>query len=366
MSGAPTDRADRATRALLRRVQRNLLDALGPGEGREIIAALSGGPDSSALLLALAEGGARTGWRPRAVHVDHRIADAEQRRRFRQAAARAAELAGAPLELRSVDAPQRERERGTGIEAAAREVRYEALAAAARERGAEVVAAAHTRDDQAETVLLRMLRGAQLDGLAGIRPLAPLPHASADVGRDIRLVRPMLTLTRAETTAICAAWGFAPVHDPANRDLRRLRNRVRRELLPRLRELNPQIDAALARLADGVGLDRDFLEQAAAAALAAAPPDDDGTRPRRALAALHPALRRRALRLLAAQASLELSAERTAAADALLRADSGEVELGGGLSLRSRRGRIGLIRRGGPRSPAGGRQSGGQDGGQGG
>ncbi len=366
MSGAPTDRADRATRALLRRVQRNLLDALGPGEGREIIAALSGGPDSSALLLALAEGGERTGWRPRAVHVDHRIADTEQRRRFRQAAARAAELAGAPLELRSVDAPQRERERGTGIEAAAREVRYEALAAAARERGAEVVAVAHTRDDQAETVLLRMLRGAQLDGLVGIRPLAPLPHAlphaSADVGRDIRLVRPMLTLTRAETTAICAAWGFAPVHDPANRDLRRLRNRVRRELLPRLRELNPQIDAALARLADGVGLDRDFLDQTAAAALAAAPPDDDGTRPRRALAALHPALRRRALRLLAAQASLELSAERTAAADALLRADSGEVELGGGLSLRSRRGRIGLIRRGEPRPPAGG----GQDGGQGG
>ena len=345
MSGAPTDRA---TRGLQRRVHRNLLDALGPGEGRGIVVALSGGPDSSALLLALAEGRERTGWNPLAVHVDHRIATEAQRRQFRQAAARAAALAGVVLELRSVDALQRERERGAGIEAAAREVRYEALAAAAREVGAGVIAAAHTRDDQAETVLLRILRGAQLDGLAGIRPLAPVPYADSgdarEGGPDLLLVRPMLTLTRAETSAICAAWGFAPVHDPANRDLRHLRNRVRRQLLPQLRELNPQIDAALARLADGVGVDREFLDQAAADALDALSTDAGGW-PRRELAALHPALRRRALRAIAARVGLELSAERTAAADALLRADSGEVELGGGLSLRSQRGRIGLVHR---------------------
>lgn len=351
MGGAPTDRA---TRGLQRRVHRNLLDALGPGEGRGIVVALSGGPDSSALLLALAEGRERTGWNPLAVHVDHGIAAEAQRRQFRRAAARAAELAGVALELRSVDAPQRERERGAGIEAAAREVRYEALAAVAREVGAGGIAAAHTRDDQAETVLLRILRGAQLDGLAGIRPLAPVPYGDSGDARegrpDLLLVRPMLTLTRAETTAICAAWDFAPVQDPANRDLRHLRNRVRRELLPRLRELNPQIDAALARLADGVGVDRDFLDQAAVDALDALSTDAGGW-PRRELAALHPALRRRALRAIAARAGVELSAERTAAADALLRADSGEVELGGGLSLRSRRGRIGLVHR---RSPDGG------------
>lgn len=352
MSGAPTDRA---TRGLQRRVQRNLLDALGSGEGRGIVVAVSGGPDSSALLLALAEGRERTGWNPLAVHVDHGIAAEAQRRQFRQAAARAADLAGVALELRSVDAPQRARERGAGIEAAAREVRYEALAAAAREVGAGVIAAAHTRDDQAETVLLRILRGTQLDGLAGIRPLAPAPYAdsgAAQEGRpDLLLVRPMLTLTRAETTAICAVWGFAPVQDPTNRDLRHLRNRVRRQLLPQLRELNPQIDAALARLADGVGVDREFLDQEATDALDALSTDAAGGWPRRELAALHPALRRRALRAIAARAGLELSAERTAAADALLRADSGEVELGGGLSLRSRRGRIGLVHR---RLPDGG------------
>ena len=352
MSGAPTDRADRATRALLRRVQRNLLDALGPGEGREIIAALSGGPDSSALLLALAEGGERTGWRPRAVHVDHRIADTEQRRRFRQAAARAAELAGAPLELRSVDAPQRERERGTGIEAAAREVRYEALAAVAREIGATVVAVAHTRNDQAETMLLHIVRGAQLDGLAGMRPLAPLPYAEGEP--PLRLVRPMLDLTRDDTRAICAAWGFEPAEDPANDDLERLRNRLRHRLLPQLRELNPQLDAALARLAEGAAADRAFLDQAAAAALdglttldglTAGDEDAEGAWPRAELAALHPALRRRVLRLIAAGAGLELSGERTAAAERLLARDSGEVQLGGGVSLRLRRGRLALVRR---------------------
>lgn len=341
MSRPPTDRAptDRATRRLLRRVGDALLDALGHGGGRELIVALSGGPDSSALLLALSESRPRTGWSPRAVHVDHMISGEAQRAAFRETAAQAAQLAGAAIEVRRADAPRRERERGIGIEAAAREVRYEALAAAAREIGVDTIAAAHTRDDQAETVLLRILRGAQLDGLAAIRPLAPLPYPDG-LAPPLRLARPLLGLTRADTEALCAAWGFAPAQDPANRDLSRLRNRIRLQLLPQLRELNPQIDAALARLADGAALDRDFLDAAAAAALDAAPPDGEGTRSRRDLAALHPALRRRALRLLAARAGLELSAERTAAAERLLERDSGEVDLGGGLRLRLRRGRV--------------------------
>ena len=336
MSLTPTDRA---TRRLLRHVSDALLDALGPGGGRELIVALSGGPDSSALLLALSESRSRTGWRPRAVHIDHLISSEAQRAAFREAAARAAELADAPLEVRRADAPMRERERGIGIEAAAREVRYEALAAAAREIGVDTVAAAHTRDDQAETVLLRILRGAQLDGLAAIRPLAPLPYPDGRAP-PLRLARPLLGLTRADSEALCAAWGFIPAQDPANRDLSRLRNRIRLELLPQLRELNPRIDAALARLADGAALDRDLLDSAAAEALNSAPLDSEGTRARGDLAALHPALRRRALRLLAARAGVELSAERTAAAERLLERDSGAVDLGGGLQLRLRRGRV--------------------------
>ena len=345
MSRAPDDRA---TRRLLRRVGDALIEALGEGGGRELIVALSGGPDSSALLLALAEGRERTGWQPHAVHVDHRISNAQERRAFREAAARAAALAQVPLDISFADAPARARERRIGIEAAAREVRYEALAAAARELGATVVAVAHTRNDQAETMLLHIVRGAQLDGLAGMRPLAPLPYAEGEP--PLRLVRPALDLTRDETRAICAAWGFEPAEDPANEDLERLRNRLRHRLLPQLRELNPQLDAALARLAEGVAADRAFLDQAAAAALDGLTTRDEdgdaeGAWPRAELGALHPALRRRVLRLIAAGAGLELSAERTAAAERLLERDSGEVQLGAGVSLRLRRGRLALVRR---------------------
>lgn len=340
MSGAPDDRA---TRRLLRRVGDALIEALGEGGGRELIVALSGGPDSSALLLALAEGRERTGWQPRAVHVDHRISNERQRRAFRETAARAAALARVPLDIRFADAPARAREQRIGIEAAAREVRYEALAAAARQLGATVVAAAHTRNDQAETVLLHIVRGAQLDGLAGMRPLAPLPYAQGEP--PLRLARPMLDLTRDDARAICAAWGFEPAEDPANDDPEPLRNRLRHQLLPRLRGLNPQLDAALARLAEGAAADRAFLDQAAAAALEGLERDAAGSWPRAELAALHPALRRRVLRLLAAGAGLELSAERTAAAERLLERDSGEVQLGAGVSLRLRRGRLALVRR---------------------
>lgn len=340
MSGAP---ADRATRRLLRRVSDALVAALGEGGGQGLIVALSGGPDSSALLLALAEGRERTGWQPRAVHVDHRISGERQRRTFRETAARVAELARVPLDIRFADAPARASERRIGIEAAAREVRYEALAAAARELGATVVAAAHTRNDQAETVLLHIVRGAQLDGLAGMRPLVPLPYAQGEP--PLRLARPMLDLTRDDARAICAAWGFEPAEDPANDDPEPLRNRLRHQLLPRLRSLNPQLDAALARLAEGAAADRAFLDQAAAAALEGLERDAAGSWPRAELAALHPALRRRVLRLLAAGAGLELSAERTASAERLLERDSGEVQLGADVSLRLRRGRVALVRR---------------------
>ena len=337
MSRAPNDRA---TRRLLRRVGDALLEALGEGGGRELIVALSGGPDSSALLLLLAEGRERTGWQPRALHVDHRISNARQRRAFREATARVAALAQVPLDINFADAPARARGRRIGIEAAAREVRYEALAARAREIGATAVAVAHTRNDQAETVLLHIVRGAQLDGLAGMCLLSPLPYAD-----DLLLVRPMLDLTRDEARAICAAWGFKPVQDPANDDLERLRNRIRHRLLPQLRDLNPQIEAALARLAGGAAADRAFLDQAAAAALDGLAKDAEETWPRADLAALHPALRRRVLRLIAAGAGLELSAERTAAAERLLERDSGEVQLGADISLRLRRGRVALVRR---------------------
>jgi len=126
------------------------------------------------------------------------------------------------------------------------------------EVGATAVATAHTRDDQAETVLLHATRGSGLSGLAAMRP-----------SRD-GVIRPFLALCRADTVAICAAAGVAPREDPSNRSLRFARNRVRRRVLPELERINPQARAALARLADAAAAASAFLDRAAEAALVTA------------------------------------------------------------------------------------------------
>ncbi len=298
-----------------------------------MVVALSGGCDSSALLFCLADLQGRVGWRPHAVHVDHRIASAAVRRSFRETAAAAAEIAQAPLEVVSRDAVA-ERRAGGGPEAAARRVRYAALAERAEALGATVVATAHTRNDQAETVLARLIRGAGIDGLAGIPALGPLPGAPR-----LSVVRPMLGLTREDTEAVCRAWGFEPVEDPSNADLTVPRNRIRAETLPLLRRTNPQVDAALARLAEQTGTERAFLETLAAAAadglgVAAGPWS------RHELLEIAAPLRPRVVRLLAARSGLQLTAERTQAALEVIERGHGRVELGEGWTLQVGRGRV--------------------------
>ena len=349
MSGAPNRqsgphpgrhpaREGRAIRRILHDVETALVGLIGKGDigeggGRPLIVALSGGCDSSALLFCLADLRERTGWRPHAVHVDHGIASAAVRRRFRDTAAAAAELVRAPLELVSRDAVA-ERRAGGGPEAAARRVRYAALAERAEALGATVVATAHTRNDQAETVLARLIRGAGIDGLAGIPALGPLPGAPR-----LRVVRPLLGLTRDDTEAVCRAWGFEPVEDPSNADLAVPRNRIRAETLPLLRRANPQVDAALARLAEQAGAERAFLETLAAAAadgLGVA----TGPWSRHELLEIAAPLRPRVVRLLAAHSGLQLTAERTQAALDVIERGHGRVELGEGWALRVGRGQV--------------------------
>ena len=107
-----------------------------------------------------------------------------------------------------------------------------------RSRSAALVATGHTRDDQAETVLLHLARGSGIAGLGAMRPL-----------RD-GIVRPLLSIGRAETTAVCTAAGVTAREDPSNRSLRYARNRIRRRVIPELAAINPQVTEALARLAD--------------------------------------------------------------------------------------------------------------------
>ena len=201
-----------------------------------LVLAVSGGADSTALALLLADLREEFGLVLHVAHFDHRA-------RPRAAAADAAfvaELAnhiGAPVRVGRADAPPKS-------EDDARNARYEFLRRVARELGASAIATGHTRDDQAETVLLHLTRGTGLAGLAGMRP-----------ERD-GIVRPLLAIGRADTVAVCAAAGITPRDDPTNRSLRFARNRVRHRVLPELAKLNPEITSAIARFAEaaaGVG-----------------------------------------------------------------------------------------------------------------
>lgn len=215
-----------------------------PAAGAPIVCAVSGGADSLALLVLATAAGCRV----TAVHIDHRLRPGSEREAG--VVASAAERFGADFRSEQVLV-----EPGPNLEARARAARYAALPAAAL--------TGHTADDQAETVLLNVLRGASLDGLAGFHPER----------------RPIRGLRRVETHQLCDALGLQPVVDESNSDLRFRRNRVRAQLLPLIdaiaeRDLVP----VLARQAELLRDDAQLLDELAATidpadakALAAAP-----------------------------------------------------------------------------------------------
>ncbi len=265
-----------------------------PAEPR-LIVAVSGGADSSATLLALADR-ADHNWSVNAVHVDHRIASPATRAGFRAAAEAVASRAGAPFQIVEVDAPASADEQGTSLETAARDARYGSLARAAVELEANAIVTGHTADDQAETVLLHLIRGSGLDGLTAMAPAArlPLPNPPA-----VALLRPLLDVQRRETRAFCAFHQLDYVDDPANADATHLRNRVRGDVLPGLVAINPKIVEALGRLARDLRVDRDFLEAqtgSALAELAQLQREGGYTFSRSRLGALPAAIQRRVLR----------------------------------------------------------------------
>jgi tRNA(Ile)-lysidine synthase len=252
--------------------------------GAAVLVAVSGGRDSTALLAALHALAPAHGWRLVVAHFDHGLRGAAAREDAAFVAARAAEL-GLPHEAGAGEAAAHARAARLSPEAAARALRLGFLAAAARRHGAAPVATAHHADDQAELVLLRLLRGAGGRGLGGMTPAAPLPgHAG------LRLVRPFLGQPRAALAAWAAAQGVPFREDASNADPRFLRNRIRRRLLPALeREYQPALRALLARTAAITAAEADFAEHTARAWLAA--PGGAG------FAALHPAVQRHVVRL---------------------------------------------------------------------
>lgn len=290
---APTLHPRRSIRA---RVRRFILDhgLLRPGEG--VLVGVSGGPDSTCLLLILAALRPSLRFRLHAAYFDHGLRGPGAAAREQRFVRSLAEALAVPLRCGVGDVRGHARAHRRSLEEAARELRYRFLAEAAREAGCEAVAVGHTQDDQAETVLLHLLRGSGVRGLAAMAPASSWPVAGGDGAP--RLVRPLLGVSHDDTEGCCRDVGLAPQQDPSNRSRAHLRNRVRRELLPLLRRYNPRIDEALARLAGAAAADIELLEGLAAVALADEPSGGGVVRlKRRRLAALAPALRGHAVRL---------------------------------------------------------------------
>ena len=289
-----------------------------------VIVAVSGGADSTALLLILAELADELGIVLHVAHFDHRTRPKESAEDA-DFVAKLANRIGAPIRVGRADRP-------TKTEDAARTARYEFLRRAASQIGATAIATGHTRDDQAETVLLHLTRGAGLAGLAGMRPL-----------RD-GIARPLLAIGRQETVAVCRAARIRPRTDPTNRSLKFARNRVRHEVLRQLAKINPRASEAIARFADAAAELQTEDDADIASALGRARHDDAI-----AIAALEPDLRGRALALAWRDATGRVlgARHRKALADLAGTEDgSGSLDLPGGRVTRE----YGLLRIVGDRS----------------
>ncbi len=253
-----------------------------------LVAGVSGGPDSMALLHALSQ--LMPVEQLIVAHLDHGLRPGSAA----DGAFVASVAAGHSFHAERVDVGQLARDGGLSIEEAGRMARYDFLARVAAEGGAPAVAVGHNADDQAETVLMNIVRGSGLRGLRGMQTAAPLPNDPA-----LWLLRPLLHVSRAEIEAYCAAHELHPNTDESNTDPAFLRNRVRHELLPLLESYNPQIHQRLRELAEVVTGDEALLSELTDRAWADVVTEeapDVVTLRREAWLALPLALRRRVLR----------------------------------------------------------------------
>ncbi|MCH5325059.1 MAG: tRNA lysidine(34) synthetase TilS [Eubacterium sp.] len=224
-------------------------DALG--NAGCVIAAVSGGADSVALLLALYEAKDEFGFTLKACHINHCLRGEESDRdeRFVRTLCKRLDL---PLYVRKVKVGRLVRQHES-IEECARRVRYEFFDELNALYGG-LTATAHTASDNAETVLINMLRGTALTGICGIPAV-----------RD-NIIRPLIGCTREQTERFCAEMLTGYVHDSTNDSDDYVRNRIRHRIIPELKAINPSFESAVARLCESVTHDDEYLESAAVAA----------------------------------------------------------------------------------------------------
>ena len=275
-------------------IRRTLLDESLPVRGRRVLVGVSGGADSMALLHILAALRSEFSLTLVAAYVDHGLRPSETPAEW-ACVQEAADRLGVDCVRAAVDVHAAVAARKRSLEHAARELRYQSFAGLAQEWATELLAVAHTADDQAEEVLLRLLRGGGRKALSGMRLQAG------------DLIRPLLGVRKAELLAYLGDLGVGYCFDSSNDDARFLRNRVRRHLLPLLEEhYDPGVRRALLKTAANLGEDEDLLERLLderwAEVVALQHPEDPAhlvcRLGRAAFCRLHPALQRRLIEKL--------------------------------------------------------------------
>jgi len=266
-----------------------LRNQCGLDPARPVLAGISGGPDSLCLLGVLHA----AGYPVIVAHFNHQLrpeADLEA-----ASVAKRTQTLGLPFVTDSIDVRAYAEEHRLSLEESARTLRCRFLFAAARQLGAQAVAVGHTADDQAETVLMHFLRGAGLTGLKGMEYRTLLPTFDT----EIPLIRPLLSLWRADTTSYCREHSLQPHFDASNADQIYFRNRLRHALLPELEKYNPRFKEALVRTAQALQGDYSVLQEVLEAAwkeLVVASGDGWAAFDQPKLARLSPALRRNLIR----------------------------------------------------------------------
>jgi tRNA(Ile)-lysidine synthase len=324
--------------------------AAGFATHERIVVGFSGGRDSLALAAALRWVRTSVGVEPLLVHVDHQLrpSSADEAKQ----AANLAESLGLPFQAIAVSTPPTDVHSGVGVEEASRRERYRSLFGVAEGCGARAVVTAHHRGDQAETVMLNLLRGGGVHGAAGMAERSPSPFPDSGRPRDISheswqtkpwLWRPLLDEPREVIEVYVAKLGLTPIEDPSNRDTALRRNALRHDVLPELETHFPGAAAALARYAALAAEDDRVLQALAFAVLR------DGVDPggRLAAASLHAqplAIQRRVIRSWIEETTNAswLSSERTDAVRLLALSGRGgsALEIGEGWTVYLERGML--------------------------
>ena len=283
-------------------------------KGKTVLCALSGGRDSMVLLHVLLQSGLREGFAVAAAHYNHHL---------RETAARDEEFVRAFCAARGIslvigggDVRSFAKASGTSIEDAARTLRYRFLEETAAELGADLIATAHHSQDNAETILMNLLRGTGLQGLCGIPPVRGT------------IFRPLLDVSREDINSYVEENALPYVEDETNTDTVYTRNRLRHELLPLLEKLSPGSTGRIALAGSRLRHDSDFLERKAAERLPCADENGETRIPLDHLRTEHPAIAMRSIRKAVNRLGGELTAPQ---AEAILSLQSGVVVLSGGL-----------------------------------